>query len=438
MSRTLVAAYVSKLADVTTGMDILARAQFWEGAAGYLPFQKIRGQTNPASLQNLIKALMREVNPALVDWDGNLQEGQTAPETWVWWHLGNTKLYLPVLLLANKIVSKQGMEGEDILQEDMARDDRLGSVFYSAGKQTAKHLLEKLQAGLILPTDAQVVARRFVARHAIDAIRAVQNRDRLEREHGGDIVQMTTETELDSGDWTVVIDRLLADPTHPLAKDFFSWLRDYAVKLKSPVLVDYLDAVMSGGPVDQGAIAAAAGTSEAALSMAKKNFFAHIAAMLSGKKGTKPPAILNILSDAQFLYQLLKGKVHGDKVGAEDKPAVEPKSEDKPEERKEASLRSKVIRLAHAKPEFRAKLLAALGTKTAAPKAPKKLTGKKLAEAISKAYYKQGNGVQINIMDITKIFDAGKAAYEGGATVEEAEKALEEAMIASVAKYRLN
>jgi len=74
----------------------------------------------------------------------------------------------------------------------------------------------------------------------------------------------------------------------------------------------------------------------------------------------------------------------------------------------------------------------------AGAKAPAKLTGKKLDAAISKAYYKHFNGVQINIMDTVKISRLGRAAYEGGATPEEAEKALDEAMKDAVPKFRQN
>jgi hypothetical protein len=76
--------------------------------------------------------------------------------------------------------------------------------------------------------------------------------------------------------------------------------------------------------------------------------------------------------------------------------------------------------------------------KQAAAKAPAKLKGKKLDEAISKAYYKHGNNVQVDIMNIGKIYAAGKSAYEGAGSLEEADQALDEAMKAAIAKYRLN
>ena len=103
------------------------------------------------------------------------------------------------------------------------------------------------------------------------------------------------------------------------------------------------------------------------------------------------------------------------------------------------SLRSKVIRLAHQNPELRPVLLPLVTSgRVAAAKAPAKLKGKKLDDAISKAYYRNGNNVQVNMMDIGKIYDAGKKAYEAADTVEAADAALDEAMKAAIAKYRQN
>jgi acyl-CoA-binding protein len=71
-----------------------------------------------------------------------------------------------------------------------------------------------------------------------------------------------------------------------------------------------------------------------------------------------------------------------------------------------------------------------------AAKAPAKLKGKKLDKAISDAYYRHFNRVQINMMDITKIYREAQQAYEGADTPEAAEAALDEAMKGMVSKYR--
>jgi hypothetical protein len=101
------------------------------------------------------------------------------------------------------------------------------------------------------------------------------------------------------------------------------------------------------------------------------------------------------------------------------------------------TLRSKLIRLAHANPALRPDILPLLKE---AAKAPAKLKGKELDELISKSYNKHGDRVvmrgQINMMSIPKIHREALAAYEAAATPEEGEKAVDEAMKASIAKYR--
>ena len=98
-----------------------------------------------------------------------------------------------------------------------------------------------------------------------------------------------------------------------------------------------------------------------------------------------------------------------------------------------SDLRSKVIRLAHARPELRGQLLPLLKQ---AAKAPAKLTGKKLDALISKTYSVLGNGVRIMLMDIPQIYHNALKAYEGAGTPEEATEALEKAMKTSIAKHK--
>jgi hypothetical protein len=72
-----------------------------------------------------------------------------------------------------------------------------------------------------------------------------------------------------------------------------------------------------------------------------------------------------------------------------------------------------------------------------AAKAPAKLKGKKLDALISKTYSVLGNGVTINMMDISKIYNDALKAYEGAGTPEEATEALEKAMKTSIAKHKI-
>ena len=61
----------------------------------------------------------------------------------------------------------------------------------------------------------------------------------------------------------------------------------------------------------------------------------------------------------------------------------------------------------------------------------KKLTKKQIDKLIEQTYYKHGSGVQIDIMNINKIFNAGHAAYSAG-------QSLDDAIVAAIAKYREN
>lgn len=64
-------------------------------------------------------------------------------------------------------------------------------------------------------------------------------------------------------------------------------------------------------------------------------------------------------------------------------------------------------------------------------KAPAKLKGKKLDAEINRLYGIHAHGVQVNIMDLSKIANAAKAAYEAGEDMEAALKV-------AIAKYRVN
>lgn len=54
-------------------------------------------------------------------------------------------------------------------------------------------------------------------------------------------------------------------------------------------------------------------------------------------------------------------------------------------------------------------------TKTKTKKA-RKLTKKQIDKLVERCYYDTCSGIQINIMDISKVFAAGRAAYAEGVT----------------------
>jgi len=76
------------------------------------------------------------------------------------------------------------------------------------------------------------------------------------------------------------------------------------------------------------------------------------------------------------------------------------------------------------------------GKKAAADK-DKKVKGKALDKLISQTYYKHGTNVMIDMMSIPKIYKEAETAYNNAASHEEGMKALDVAMKASVAKYKV-
>ncbi len=56
---------------------------------------------------------------------------------------------------------------------------------------------------------------------------------------------------------------------------------------------------------------------------------------------------------------------------------------------------------------------------------------KQFDKDVETAYYKHGQGVQINIMDIPKVFSDAKVAVAAGLTIEES-------VVASIARLRRN
>ena len=66
-------------------------------------------------------------------------------------------------------------------------------------------------------------------------------------------------------------------------------------------------------------------------------------------------------------------------------------------------------------------------------KEPAKLKGKKLDALIQKLYSKHGNGVQVKLFNLSKISNAGRAAYETGGEV-----AADKAIAAAIEQYREN
>lgn len=331
MSRELVAA-LARTADPFAGLDALARAQFWEGFSGAQPYAKVRSLTSPRALLDYVHAQAAETT------------GTTDPDSLVavWWTPGNTGLYKPVLYEANRAAGHSEVEGVEVLQENMARADHKGSVFWTVGKLTAHSgsMADKLRAGLYTPVDASVLAKRLVKNLVQDQVRMEINRTRLEEEQSGDMAEIVHGPQNEPEDWRSIVEMVFADPGQPGAEAFLKWLRDEAAGWGSPPLVDWLTNAIESGDAQDKEVAAAHGITPGRVSQMKSEFIAHVTNELAS--GEVDAA--NALSDAAFLRNLARGRIRGDKVGSA------------------AVLRTRLIRLAHEQPELRAHLLPLLHT----------------------------------------------------------------------------
>ena len=337
MSRTFLASYITKCADVTTGMDILARAQFWEGAAGYKTFQKISGRTSSSSLLNLIRELMEEVASGL----------STKPGMEIWYANGNVGLYKAVLVEAARRVESKGLNAADLMQSDMTRTDLIGSVFYAAGVGIRSRKNAALVAGEVLPKEATNLARRFMVNHALDALRNGRKRKVLLNDRAEDIATNSMSGNPDPGGWLNVIEGLLQNPADPLAGEFFDWVRGLAASTGKPALVGYLERVLAGDTTMSKDMARDLGVSEVTLSTLKSKFFATVAKKVSDMDldSSNTPQVLRDLANRAELAGLTK--THGTTYRSREL---------------QAGLRTRLIRLAHANPALRPHLLPLLAS----------------------------------------------------------------------------
>lgn len=339
----------SKIADIATGLDIFARAQLWEAMAGHRPFQKIKGVRTPSTLLGIIKSMVGEVDRGLLE----------NPEMEIWWSPLNTRLYGKTLDVASAIVSKFGLEAEDVLAEDMSRDDPKGSVFFSVGRMTLTNprMMEKLSVGDYLPSTAVTAAKMFIRRHALEAAKQVINRQKLEKGNSDLIVDNTmsgSDTNLTGDEWRMAIDTILGDPTNPLAKEFIQFLMDSSKQMKTYLVSSYLSRVFTLGSANVAEVAEDFNVSPQAVRAQLDKFKGGVANLLANNPNRGGAAVINMLSDAEFLSHLLTGRVRGDKVGK----IVKATKADP-----EKALRSATIKLAHSNPALRQLLLPILSAK---------------------------------------------------------------------------
>jgi hypothetical protein len=303
-------------------LDVLARAKFLEGLAqapeGSIvknqPATVLAGRVIPNLLGDVYLGLEADPNdPALV-----AQTAAWSDTSGAWW----------VKTLEQGMASKFSRDpnlAEEAIAASLMGTAKAQSIMYQAGRMTANNssMMAKLALGEYYPRAVIKLIFPMVFRKALDVARTLQNREELRREKPQFIEEQTVSrpSDLDSDEWLGIIDSLLANPDAPLAKDFFSWLQGLAEKwAKEPTKV-FLEQLALGLDPTVGGVAEELGVTPGHVSNSNSEFFAFVAKNLSNP-ATRVPEVLNLLSDARFLSDLLRGRVRGDRVASERIPAA--------------------------------------------------------------------------------------------------------------------
>jgi hypothetical protein len=308
-----------KFAGLWDEMDVLARAQFFEGYLHVPPFKKIRGTTGKPGLLKVIREALAEIG------------GTPNPE---WGSSGDTRLYRSAWVVTNRVIESQKAErtteAVDVLQAMMGlsgwTDDagdliELGDKppFWKAGKHIAEHLSEKFTSGKLAPADVSGLIVKPVRDRAMDAV--LQEKARAKkRQENQELIEDESlgTTGEEEEDWGQVIDAIFANPENPISKRFFSWLvRQLPSVMRkgegSRLITNYLDLLKAGLVKSDTEAAEALGTSPSGLSNTKKVFTESMAGYIKHNPNVEEE-LEDMFSDAHFLRNLLRGRVRGDKV----------------------------------------------------------------------------------------------------------------------------
>jgi hypothetical protein len=397
--RRFLTAFIKRNASLPTGsllymLDLLSRCQFMEGLA-HIKFNTIsaRASTSKGNLIKAIGLLMQKVDPT------------ADPSTSVWTQDGSSGLYKSAWLGANRIFSKTQssatgvpLEATDLLSANMLQSlehkpeeamtpDELAVAIEGESDEKKKAILQQQQQAIhdLAIADAALgkgnffyeAGKRFypkregivrgeitvddvgglVARYAMNAaINAVDKRNteskaqakalKSEMLPSGDETGDFALDSLDMRGWNVITQFVGANPYHPFSQLLVDWMGDALAYTemspgKKAVIVPYINAVLNGEVTDDKSYAKSIGLDPSYFAQIKKEFTE--GAYLLFKKD--PPDFINEAENAVFLLNAQKGRGRFAKESPMHRTAAE------------TILRSKLIRLAYAKPEFRAQLL---------------------------------------------------------------------------------
>lgn len=316
-------ATTTKEAGVFDEMDVLARAQFLEGLLNAPPFKKIRGARGKVQLLRIMAEMASEVG-------GNFNPAWTSPK--------DTGLYRSVFNVVNKAIRsvrvERAVEAIDVMQSIMGLagwEDEDGntlavggkSPFWLAGHHVGRSgTLRKLTEGEWLPIDAVGLAGKLAYRRALDVLRTEALRAKKREEHLDEIVHETTSisdpSRLDPDDWGLVIDALLSDARHPIAKKFMVWVEKLIPQVMRrregiELMTNYFATLMSGQARTDTEASRIIGVSPQALANVKARFIEAVSSYLAHNPSARDN-LHGLFSDAKFYQDLMYGRVAARRV----------------------------------------------------------------------------------------------------------------------------
>lgn len=379
---------------ILVGLDMFSRAQFLEGLAG-VPFNTISklAGANKNSAGRAIQKLLLKIDPSLDLNSAGAQQWITSE--------GSTGIYKSAWLGATRGVSRsQGaigtpLEASDVLSANMLRfieapsmvvqmtpeeleavaatadEAEKAEVFEEQLKAVQDTVLEEVatgygnffwMAGKSQQGKAESIVRGdvtidrlggIVARYAMNV--AAQTMNKLKTEAAGMALALrlgylpqTGEdranfdaTSVSMSGWDGIVQRVLADTTHPFSVDFFNWLMNDVLAYanltdnETAIFRPYLEMVIDGNaPPQDNTYAKSIGKSPAYFAEIKKKFLDEAFKLFK----RDPPDFLNDAENTIFLLNAQQGR--GRFAGQATRSSG-------------TKLLASLIRLAHANPALR-------------------------------------------------------------------------------------
>lgn len=311
-------AAAQKIADLNDGLDVLARAQFMEGFAGYRANSEVKAiHSNESKMLAFIEAAAKKAYEELK---------LTSKPSELWWKKGNQQLYTSVLDMAYAKGNQFNLNKttvESLMMSAMYDPDKWedskdkGSIFFNAGLSARKNRT------LVAPKPAAKGAIHELKMDIFDEAAKDKNRAILEKDQAATIQEETTGAGVggyDTEGWSDIADAILDNPTEEVSKAYFDLMSQSMSKVLTDNEIDVANRYFSYLFGDNArkhmttdtAIAEDMGLANTAyLGKIKKKLSDEAVRRLSTGKAGNIQAFLDKIDDARFLDDLRRGRVRG-------------------------------------------------------------------------------------------------------------------------------